>query len=158
MSDPYAFARERTAGALSRLSTGTVTLTRVTRADPDPSTPWKPGAVTSTAVYTLDARADGTAGEYADGSTVLAADRMVIASPRATLNGAAVEIIPEMTDTLTIEGEANVIKRIDAVPAAGAAVRFHIFVAGGAPVAPLPIFVGSLDFSVPANSQYVPLI
>lgn len=129
MSDPYAFARDRTAGALSRLSTGTVTLTRETRADPDPETPWQLGAVISTAVYTLDARADGTAGEYADGTTVLATDRMVIASPRATLNGTVVDLVPLITDTLAIDGEAKTIKKIDAVPAGGPAVRFHLFIA-----------------------------
>jgi len=126
--DAYEQMRDDVAAVLETWNTGTITLTRETRAEPDAETPWRPGAVTSTAVYTLDARADGTAGEYADGTVVLATDRMVIASPRATLNGAAVEIIPEMTDTLTIEGETKVIKKIDAVPAAGPAVRYHMFI------------------------------
>lgn len=129
MSDAYAFARARTADALSRLNTGAVTLTRVTRADPDPEAPWQTGAVISTAVYTLDARADGTAGEYADGTTVLATDRLVIVSPRATLAGVAVDVVPLMTDTLAIDGEDKVIKKIDAIPAAGSAVRFHVYIA-----------------------------
>lgn len=119
---------ERFARMLGNLGRGTITLTREIRAQSDPETPWRPGAVTSTAVYTLDARADGTAGEYADGTTVLATDRMVIASPRATLNGTVVDLVPFITDTLSIDGEAKVIKKIDAIPAAGSAVRYHIFI------------------------------
>lgn len=128
MSDAYAFARGRVAATLSRMSTGVITLTRTTRSDPSPSTPHIPGAST-TAVYTLVGRADGTAGSYADGVTILATDRMVIASPKATLSGAAVDIVPRMTDVLAIDGKVHAIKKIDAVPAAGPAARFHIFIA-----------------------------
>jgi len=128
MSDPYAFARARTADVLRRFNAGTVMLIRDVRAASDIETPWKPGAVASTVVYTLNARADGTAGEYADGTTVLATDRLLIVSPLAELAGAVVEIVPLMTDTLQIDGETKVIKKIDAVPAAGPAVRFHLFI------------------------------
>lgn len=127
--DAYEQMRDDVAAVLETWNTGTITLTRETRAEPDAETPWQPGAVTSTDVYTLAARADGTAGEYADGITVLATDRMVIASPRATLNGAVVDIVPQITDTLEIDGEVRVIKKIEAVPAAGPAARFHIFIA-----------------------------
>ena len=128
MSDPYAFARARTADVLRRFNTGTITLSRTTHDEPDAEAPWSEGDVSATAVYTLDARADGTAGEYADGTTVLATDRLLIVSPLATLASAVVEIAPLMTDTLQIDGETKVIKKIDAVPAAGPAVRFHLFI------------------------------
>lgn len=128
MVDSYSPMRADVAAILKTWKTGTVTLTRTTRADPEPETPWIPGEA-STIVYTLDARADGTAAEYADGTTILATDRLLIVSPKATLNGAVVDIVPRMSDTLTIDGAAKVIKKIDAVPAAGPAARFHVFVA-----------------------------
>jgi len=128
MPDAYSYARARVAATLSRMSTGTITLTRTTRADPSPATPHIPGAAT-TATYTLVGRADGTAGSYADGVTILATDRMVIASPKATLSGAVVDIVPRMTDVLAIDGKVHAIKKIDAVPAAGTPARFHIFIA-----------------------------
>ncbi|KAF0102233.1 MAG: hypothetical protein FD144_2668 [Rhodospirillaceae bacterium] len=126
--DPYAYARERTVDALAQWSTGTVTLTRTTPGTPDPSTPWIPGSP-STAIYTLAARVDGVAADRIDGTTILATDLMVIASPRATLAGAAVDLVPQISDTLSIDGAAKTIKKIEQVPAAGAAVRYHIFVA-----------------------------
>lgn len=128
MSDAYAYARERTVDALAQWSTGTVTLTRTTPGTPDPSTPWIPGSP-STAIYTLAARVDGVAADRIDGTTILATDLMVIVSPRATLAGVSVDLVPQITDTLAIDGAAKTIKKIEQVPAAGAAVRFHIFVA-----------------------------
>ena len=128
MSDAYAYARERTVEALAQWSTGTVTLTRTTPGTPDPSTPWIPGTP-STAVYTLAARVDGVTADHADGATILATDLMVIASPKATLAGAAVDLVPRISDTLAIDGATKVIKKIEQVPAAGAAVRYHLFVA-----------------------------
>lgn len=128
MSDPYAYARERTVQALAAWTAGTVTLTRTTTGTPDPATPWIPGTP-STAVYTLSARVDGVAADRVDGTTILASDLMVIVSPRATLAGSPVDLVPQMSDTLTIDGAVKAIKRIDAVPAAGPAARFNIYVA-----------------------------
>lgn len=108
---------------------GAVTLTRTTRAAPDASTPQTPGAVTATDVYTLDARVDGVAAEFIDGTTIVATDRMAIVSPKATLGGAVVDIVPRMSDVLTVDGAAKVIKKIEAVPASGPAARFHVFIA-----------------------------
>lgn len=107
---------------------GTITLTRTTTGTPDPATPWIPGTPT-TAVYTLSARVDGVLANQLDGKTILATDLVVIASPQATLSGSPVDFVPRMSDTLAIDGAAKVIKRIDAVPAAGPAARFNIFVA-----------------------------
>jgi hypothetical protein len=122
MSDRYAYARERVAAKLAEFNTGAITLTRTTRAAPNPATPHIPGAVTTTDVYSLDARADGVAAEYVNGTTILATDLMVIAAPPA-------DIIPRLTDTLSIDGAPKTIKKIEAVPAAGPPARFHIFVA-----------------------------
>lgn len=127
VTDPYVYARERTVRALAAWTAGTVTLTRTTTGTPDPSTPWSPGAP-STAVYTLQARVDGVAADRVDGTTILATDLMVIASPRATLAGVAVDLVPQISDTLSIDGAVKTIKKIEAVPAAGAAVRYHLFV------------------------------
>jgi hypothetical protein len=124
---PLSMARN-VARQIGRYGTGAVTLTRTTTGTPDPATPWIPGTPT-TAVYTLSARVDGVVAEHVDGTTILATDLMVIASPQATLEGAPVDLVPGLSDTLTIDGAAKAIKKIDAVPAAGAAARFHIFVA-----------------------------
>lgn len=125
--DLYAPKRARVAAMLKRWSAGTITLTRATRAPSDEATPWIPGEATLT-VYQLDARADGVAGEYADGTTVLATDLKVIVSPKATLDGVTVDLVPRMTDVLTIDGKEKAIKKIDAVPASGPAAMFHVFV------------------------------
>jgi hypothetical protein len=106
-----------------------VTLTRSTPGTPDSATPWIPGTPTI-ATYALDAVAKGVTAEFIDGTTVVATDLMVVASPRAaTSTGAVVEIVPRMSDALTIGGAAKVIKKIEAVPASGAAALFRIFVA-----------------------------
>jgi len=124
---PLGMARN-VARQIGRYGAGTITLTRTTTGTPDPATPWIPGAPT-TAVYTLAARVDGVIADHVDGTTILATDLMVIASPKATLAGAPVDLVPRISDTLTIDGATKVIKKIGQVPAAGAAVRFHIFVA-----------------------------
>lgn len=128
MTDPYAAKRARVAAKIKRWNTGTITLTRTTPGTPNPSTPWIPGTPTTTA-YTLDARADGVLAEYVNETTILATDRMVIASPKALLDGVVVDIEPQMTDTLSIDGDAVVVKQIRAIPAAGPAAMFHIVIA-----------------------------
>jgi hypothetical protein len=136
MSDPYAFARSRVALKLRQWNTGVITLTKATPGTVDPTTPWIPAEPTLD-VYSLDARVDGVAAEFIDNETILATDLVVIASPKAThtltdgdpADGAVVDVVPRMADVLKIGGAQKVIKRIEAVPAAGAAARFHIFVA-----------------------------
>lgn len=127
--DRYAAKRRRVARIISEWNTGTITLTRTTTGAPDPSTPWTPGAPT-TAVFTLAARVDGVTADYVDGTTVLATDLLVIASPKARdAGGDVVDIVPTMADEIAIDGAAKVVKKIEAVPAAGPAARFHIFIA-----------------------------
>lgn len=136
MVDRYAPKRRRVARVLKRWKTGTVTLTRKSRAASDPTEAWVPGAPTLD-IYDLDARVDGASAEYVDGTTILGTDLMVIASPQARhtqsdgapADGAVVDIVPRMTDVLTIGGVEKVIKKVHAVPASGPAAMFRIFVA-----------------------------
>ena len=128
MGDPYAFARGRVAKQLARRKNCIVTLTRATRAAPDPETPYIPGAPTLS-IYDLDAYVTGVAAQYVDGTTILVSDLMVVVSPRARLAGADVDVVPQMDDVLTIDGRQYAIKAIKPAPAAGPAAIFRIFVA-----------------------------
>lgn len=113
-----------------------VTLTKIVPGAPDPATPWIPGAPT-TDVYEIDAKIDGVAAQYVDGTTVLASDLAVIASPKARhishnsepADGAVVDIEPAMADTLQIGGVDKVIKRIVPAKDGGVVALFRIFVA-----------------------------
>jgi len=129
MFDSYSPMRQDVAAIIKTWNAGSVTLTRSTRAAPEPETPYVPGDVTAVDVYTLDARVDGVAAEYVDGTTIRATDRMAIVSPKARLAGAVVDVVPRMSDTLSIDGAPVVVKKIEAVPASGPAARFHIFIA-----------------------------
>lgn len=126
--DALAPMRRRVARTLKRWSEGNVTLTRTTETAPNTGKPWLPGT-TSTSTYLLDAVVRGAA-EYADGSLVLATDILVVASPLArNEEGAEVDLVPEMDDTITIDNVAKKPKRIEAVPVSGPAAKFRIFVA-----------------------------
>lgn len=127
MVDRYSPKRARVARMLSRWNTGTVTLTRSTPGTPDPTEPWVPGVPTLT-VYALDARVNGVSQEYPGQVTVAGADQVVIASPKARVDGAVVDLAPRMTDELKIDGARKVIKKIEPVPSAGPAARFHIYI------------------------------
>lgn len=136
MADPYTSKRRRVARIIGKWKTGTVTLTRSTPGTPDPATPWIPGTPTLD-VYELDARIDGVTADQIDGTTVLATDLVVIASPKArhtesdgeNADGAVTDIVPKITDALSIDGDVKVVKRIQPYPAAGLAALFHIFIA-----------------------------
>jgi hypothetical protein len=110
MVDRYAYARARVAAKIKEFNTGAVTLTR------------------GSDVYTLDARVDGVIAEYLVDTTIRGTDRMVIASPQATLDGAIVSIVPRMTDIIRIDGKQTTVKQVKAVPASGAAAMFHIII------------------------------
>lgn len=107
---------------------GTITLSRITRAADE--APGQPGDLTATTVYTLDAVARGVTAGQVDGTLILASDLMVVASPKArTASGAIVELEPTTSDTLSVDGAAQVIKKVQQVPAAGPAASYRIFVA-----------------------------
>lgn len=125
---PTSMARN-VARQISRYGSGTVTLTRATPGVPDPETPWTPGPPTL-AVFGLDARVDGVSDDDLKDTSIVATDLVVIASPKARdADGDIVDIDPQMSDVVTIDGAPRVVKKIEAVPAAGPAARFHIFVA-----------------------------
>jgi hypothetical protein len=70
--------------------------------------------------HTLDATVSGVAFKYVDGSQVLATDQMVIA--------AVFGVEPSMSGTVTINGRAHQIVRIDRVPGSGTVVAWRVFV------------------------------
>ena len=113
----------------------TVTLTRTTRAVG--AVPWERGAMAATDVYEFSAKILGAAAQYVDGSVVVASDLMVIAGAKArhTLtdgepaHGAAVDLAPQMTDLLQIDGTDKVIKKIVVAHEAGAVALYRLFVA-----------------------------
>lgn len=108
--DRYDYYRGRVRAKLKQWNTGVVTLTR--------------GAD----VYTLDARVDGVISQYLTDTTIRGTDRMVIASPQATLNGAAIAIVPRQSDIIKIDGKQHTTVQVKAIPAAGAAAMFHIII------------------------------
>lgn len=128
MVDAYSPKRQRVASIIKRWKTGTVTLIRVERASPSAETPWIPGAPTETS-YVLDAVVRGVTADMVDESVILATDLVVVVSPKAHLSGALVDVVPQITDKIVIDGAEKIIKKIEALPAAGLAARFHIFVA-----------------------------
>jgi len=129
MADRYDYARSRVAAKLAEFNTGTVELLRQEFGVADPATPWKPSRPVPV-VYSTDARADGVSAEHIDGAVVVATDRIVIMSPNVTdEDGVASSIVPRMTDIVKIDGVEHAIKKIEAVPAAGDAACFHIFIA-----------------------------
>lgn len=113
-----------------------ITLTKTVPGTPDPATPWLPGTPT-TDIFELDAKVDGVAAQYIDGTTVLASDLVVVASPKARhithngapADGAVVDLDPEMADTLQIGGADKAIKRILPAEDGGVIALFRIFVA-----------------------------
>lgn len=106
----------------------TLSLIRIAHAARAEETPWQPGEPTET-TYSLDAFVTGVTAQYIDGTTVIASDLMVVASPRATLAGAPVDLVPQMGDLIVIDGQRKEIKRISPAPAAGAPALYRIFVA-----------------------------
>lgn len=138
MVDPYAAKRARVAAVIKRWNSGTITLTRKTPGEREEGAGAWTAPPTTLDVYALDARVDGVAAEHVDGTLILATDRVVIMSPKArhtysdgepVTGTPTVDLEPRPSDVLQIDGKDEVIKKIEAVPAAGPAAMFHIFVA-----------------------------
>lgn len=126
MSVDYAGIAVEVAAAFEEVRQGTVVLQRITYAAPDPATPWIPGEATAVA-YDLDAIAsavtvDQANAKFIDGTTITTADIVLTCS--------VPPVVPAMTDTLTVDGEVRMIKKIVQVPSAGVPVLFKIFVQG----------------------------
>lgn len=134
--DALASVRDRVAGIIAERQTGEIMLARSTIAASEPETPWIPGEAVRD-VFALQGRADGVTADMIDGTVVTATDLVVVVSPKARhtmtgdeeADGAIVDIVPTATDTLEIDGQEKTIKRVVALPAAGPAAMFQIFVA-----------------------------
>lgn len=125
--DPYSFARKRVAAKIRKWKTGVITLTRVSEGVRDPDEPWVPVAKTET-VFTLDARADG-AQMYMPGETIQEDELKLIVSPKAVDQaGAAVDVEPQITDKITVDGKIFLIKSVEPVTAAGTPAKFLVTV------------------------------
>lgn len=135
---------------LTRFNQGTVQFLRATPSDPDPDEPWTPGTP-SNELFTLAATVRRVEQKYVDGTLIVGTeDQVIFAVP---------SIVPNMTDTIIVDGTVRVMKDLRPVPAAGTPVAYIAFVAGGgtddaAAVTSQPSF----DFSYPANSQYITLL
>lgn len=128
MPDRYSYARKRVAAKLAEFNTGNVKLLRQVFGVSDETKPWKPARPVP-AVYTTDARVDGVSAEHIDEVVIKATDRIVIMSPKVTDEvGAVSSIVPLMTDIVKVDGVEHAIKKIEAVPAAGNAACFHLYI------------------------------
>lgn len=119
MADFYANLQSTAAGILGEFSQGAVILTRHTIGPSDPATPWIPGADVTTD-YELKATVRGVSAQHVDGTLILASDEVVTCS--------ADVVAPDMSDTITIDGDPRAIKMIKKLPSAGVAVAYQIFI------------------------------
>lgn len=122
----YARMQATASRLLNRFAQGAITLTRTTAGASDPETPWIPGTPT-TATYDLDATVaavtvDQANAKYIDGTVITSADLVVTCAVPA--------VVPQLTDTVTIDGAVRTIKKIVRLPAAGTVVAFKLFVQG----------------------------
>lgn len=105
---------------LGEFKQGIVTLSRTVTTPQDPSTPWIPGAPTTT-VYPLDAVVRRVSQKYVDGTLIVATDNQI--------TFAVPPIVPAMSDTLTIDSAELVMKDLRPIPPAGTPVAYIAFVA-----------------------------
>lgn len=127
----YGRVRDTASRLLAKFAQGAVTLTRTTVAASEPSTPWLPGAPTTT-VYALDATVRGVSQDLVDGTTILASDLEVTAGPlaRNTTTGVTAALTPRPSDTISIDGKVHALKLVKSIPAAGVAAVHKLVVAG----------------------------
>lgn len=121
MADFYTELQDTAAGILGEFSQGTIVLTRATVGPSDPETPWIPGD-TTTEDFALKATVRGVSKDNIDGTLILASDELITAS--------ADVIEPIMADIITVDGKPRAIKMIKAIPSAGVAVAYAIFIEG----------------------------
>lgn len=122
---------------MKRFAQGSVQLKRVTTADPDPATPWIPGAETTT-LYDLSATVKRVDQRYENGVLIVQTGDIVTFAVTARLieqGGVPVDppqtvsIEAAMSDTLIIDGVERVMTSLRPTPAAGAVVAWKAFVA-----------------------------
>jgi hypothetical protein len=83
--------------------------------------PWDP-SVPTTQQFPVVGTVQAVDRRLVDGTTVIATDRMAI----IPTNSLPVNVRPEMSDRLVIDGEPAVIKKILTVPAAGIAIVYKL--------------------------------
>lgn len=116
----YVKLQKRVSGVMAKVEQGTVTLKRVTTADPDPATPWEPGTET-TETWPLDAVVKRVDQRYENGVLIVATvDIVTFAVP---------DTVPVITDTLVIDGKERVITSLKPTPAAGTVAMWKAVVA-----------------------------
>lgn len=126
----YTNARALADSLLGKFNQGTITLNRVTFAASNVSTPWLPGAQTTTSL-TLSAVVSGVKKEHLADTLIQAADLVVTCGVTALSSaGAEVDISPELTDVVVINGRAHEIKKIKQIPPSGTPAAFQLIVAG----------------------------
>lgn len=114
---------------IRNFKTGNVQLKRVISALPQPDQPYNPTPPTVD-VYDLEAAVLGVTSDYVDGEMVEYDNLTVYTSPFFFKNGIQVQIEPQMSDELSIDGLVHRINKIERVPAAGTVSAFFIFVKG----------------------------
>ncbi len=116
----YDEMRDVATDLLGEFKQGAVSLKRITKADPDPSTPWIPGAET-VMTYALDATVRRVAQKYVDGTLIVATDNQVTFAVPA--------VVPVLVDRLIIDGAEHVMKDLRPLPAAGTPAAYIAFIA-----------------------------
>lgn len=111
---------------LDRFNQGVIVLYRPGASVPGENE-WDPPTEEPPAVHTLKATVaavtvDQANAKFIDGTVITTADLVVTC--------AVPPIIPAMTDTLTVDGQARTIKKIVQLPASGVPVAFKIFIQG----------------------------
>ena len=116
MSDFYGRLQGTASRLMAKFSQGQVVYT-ITGAPTGPAWNPTPGAPVS---HTLDATVQGVEADYVDGSLILATDKQVTCAVFA--------VEPSLAGTITIDGKACQIVRVDKVPGAGVTIAWRIFV------------------------------
>lgn len=113
---------------IDALASGSVHVTRVTSALPDPAASYDALPAETTQAWDANCVVTGVEAEYVDGDAVQADDLQIICSPFAFQGGALVNFEPKITDTFTIDGKVHRCVKIQRIPANGTAVCFMVFV------------------------------
>ena len=113
---------------IKSFKTGNVELRRSTSPLQQPGESYNPAPATFD-VYVMEAAVLGVTSKYVDGEMVKADDLQVYTSPFFMKDGAQVQIEPQMSDEVWIDGVNHRINKIERVPAAGTVSAFFIFVA-----------------------------
>lgn len=127
----YAKLQDRVSKLMPKVAQGTVTLKRVTTADPNPQTPWEPGTET-TETWPLDAVVKRVDQRYENGVLIVATvDIVTFAVPTipASVEPEIPANTPALTDTLVIDGRERAITSLKPTPSAGTVVAWRAVVA-----------------------------